>query len=126
MQKVATDQQQPCSNPRFSIIPPKISAPTRVSFQGCCLMGMWGICFSRTRRRRRNPTPRLLCEPTSLLKQETFSCSRKRVRSETHACQMGEHMYKLGLIRSFYSVRCSPLGVTPFFCSYMLQASVED
>lgn len=36
--------------------------------------------------------PRLLGEPASLLKQETFSSSRETVRSETHACQMGEHM----------------------------------
>lgn len=93
---------------------PKTPAPTRVSFQGWCLMGMWGICFSRTRRRLRNPTLRLLREPTTLLKQETFSSSRKRERSETHACQMGEHMYKLCLIRSFNSVGCSPLTVTPF------------
>lgn len=33
--------------------------------------------------------PRLLGEPASLLKQETFSSSRKTLRSETHARQMG-------------------------------------
>lgn len=48
--------------------------------------------------------PRLLGEPTSLLKQETFSFSRKTVRSETHACQMEERMYKLGLIGLFSSL----------------------
>lgn len=73
--------------------------------QDCRLMEMWGICFSRTRRWLSNPSPpRLLGEPTSLLKQETFSFSRKTVRSETHACQMEEHMYKLGLIGLFSSL----------------------